>query len=285
MAYPIVGEIQLTVRDLERTADFYQNVLGLQLLKQTASSASFTADGKRVMLTIAENQNAKLRASGTTGLYHMAFLLPNRSDLADVLKHFIQIRLPLQGASDHHVSEAIYLADPEGNGIEIYADRPKKLWRWNGTQVFMTTTALDVDNLMQEASPNGWKGMPAGAVMGHIHLQVANLASSELFYCDGLGFDKILNYGSQALFISKHRYHHHIGLNTWNSMGAPPPEENSTGLKWYSILFPSQEERDQAVRRLEKINAAIFVENGIIMTKDPSGIKMKLEVEHKGEHT
>ncbi|MFS0645496.1 VOC family protein [Siminovitchia sp. 179-K 8D1 HS] len=284
MAHPIVGEIQLTVRDIERTAGFYQHILGLQLLNRTGSSASFTADEKSVMLTLAESKNAKPRAPGTAGLYHMAFLLPNRPYLADVLKHFIQIRLPLQGASDHHVSEAIYLADPEGNGIEIYADRPKEEWRWKNDQVFMTTTALDAENLMQEASAAGWQGMPAAAVMGHIHLQVADLASSEHFYCNGLGFDKMLHYGSQALFISKHRYHHHIGLNTWNSIDAPPPEENSTGLKRYSILFPSKEEREKAARQLEKINASIFVKNDIIMTKDPSGIRIYLEVEHKGEH-
>lgn len=284
MVHPIVGEIQLTVRDVERTADFYQNVLGLQLLNQTGGSASFTADGKRVMLTLGENKNAKPRAPGTTGLYHMAFLLPSRSHLADVLKHFIQIRLPLQGASDHHVSEAIYLADPEGNGIEIYADRPKEVWHWKDDQVFMTTTALDAENLMQEASPAGWQGMPAAAVMGHIHLQVKDLASSEHFYCNGLGFDKMLHYGSQALFISKHRYHHHIGLNTWNSAGALSPEENSAGLKRYSILFPSEEEREKAARQLEKINAPVFAEKDIVMTKDPSGIRIYLEVEHKGEH-
>ncbi|MBM7714380.1 VOC family protein [Siminovitchia sp. FSL H7-0308] len=283
MVHPIVGTIQLTVRDLERAADFYQNILGLRLLKRTGSAAVFTADGKRALLALEENKHAKPRKGRTTGLYHMAFLLPDRSSLADVLQHFIDIRLPLQGASDHHVSEAIYLADPEGNGIEIYADRSPDTWR-KGDQIFMTTAALNVENLMEDASESGWKGMPSATVMGHIHLQVADLVSSEHFYCDGLGFDKILHYGSQALFISKHRYHHHIGLNTWNSAGAPPPEENSTGLKRYSLLFSSEEEREKAVRRLDKINVSIFREKGIIIVKDPSDIQIKLEVDHKGEH-
>ncbi|MFK4998859.1 VOC family protein [Bacillus sp. N9] len=142
--------------------------------------------------------------------------------MADIVHHFIQKQIPIQGASDHDVSEALYLADPEGNGIEIYVDRSPDAWTWNGDQVYMTTKALDIENLLQDGSATGWKGMPAGTFIGHIHLQVSELAETKQFYCDRMGFEPILNYGSQALFISKHRYHHHIGLNTWNSEGAEP---------------------------------------------------------------
>ncbi|RST57570.1 VOC family protein [Siminovitchia terrae] len=277
-ADPVIGTVTLTVQNIKRMLAFYIDVLGFRVYEQGQKKVSLTADGKTVLLKLEEDKGAKLRPPHTTGLYHIAFLLPERADLADVIKHLAEIRYPLQGASDHDVSEALYLADPEGNGLEIYADRDAASWEWKKDQVFMTTKPLDIDDLLMDASGTGWNGMPSGTLIGHIHLQVSDLEDAKRFYCDGISFDPVLQYGSQALFISWHKYHHHIGLNTWNSAGAGPPEEKSTGLKHFTIFFSDEAKRRKAVARLEKLNAWIIEENGAIITKDPSGIYLILEV-------
>lgn len=176
-------------------------------------------------------------------MYHFALLLPSRNDLARILRHFIQIRYPLQGASDHLVSEAIYLADPDGNGIEIYSDRPSAAWNWENGEVEMATVPLDAENLLAEGDGEAWTGLPSNTLMGHIHLHVSELQKTEEFYIQGLGFNIVNRYGRQALFISTGGYHHHIGLNTWNGVGAPAPLENSVGLKRFSLVLPNKETR------------------------------------------
>ena len=277
-SHPVIGQVDLIVEDLERILPFYIDVLGLQVVEQTDRTASLAADGKTTLLTLEQPDNVKPRKPGTTGLFHIAFLLPHRSDLANLVHHFIQTRYQLQGASDHHVSEALYLADPEGNDIEIYIDRAPEVWKWDGDQVHMTTEALDVENLLKDASETGWTGMPDQTIIGHIHLQVSDLKKAQEFYCNGLGFDLVLNYGSQAAFISKDRYHHDIGLNTWNSAGASAPDENSAGLKLYTILLPNEEAKQQVIRQLEKLEAWMKVEDGKVITRDPSGIHIQLQV-------
>lgn len=276
--HSVIGTVTLTVQNVERMLAFYTEMLGLKVYERSSGAVSLTADGKTVLIELEEDTEAKIRNPRTTGLYHIAFLLPDRSDLADVLKHLSQTRYPLQGASDHDVSEALYLADPEGNGIEIYTDRDEHLWKWEQDQVFMSTKPLDIDDLMNNVSEAGWTGMPDKTVIGHIHLQVSDLDEAKQFYCEGIGFDPVLRYGSQALFISWRNYHHHIGLNTWNSARQGPPKEKSTGLKHFTILFSDEDERRAAIARLEKLNAWINDEGGTIITKDPSGIHMILEV-------
>ncbi|MBS4206932.1 VOC family protein [Bacillus sp. FJAT-50079] len=270
-SHPIINQVALTVKDLERVMTFYQEQLGFQVIDQTTNRAVLSADGKNGLLILEENKNAKLRAPYSTGLYHIAFLLPHRSDLANLVHHFIQKQIPVQGASDHDVSEALYLADPEGNGIEIYIDRSPDTWTWNGDQVYMTTKALDIEDLLKEGSPNGWQGMPAGTFIGHVHLQVSELTKVKQFYCDTIGFEPVLNYGGQALFISKHRYHHNIGLNKWNSAGAEPAAENSTGLNWYSIALKNEKEMKKIVEQLELQQISYNFNDGKLITKDPSG--------------
>lgn len=281
--HPVIGTATLMVHNIERMLAFYKDIFGFRVHERSQGAVSLSADGKNVLLKLEEDTEAKLRKTRTTGLYHIAFLLPGRTDLADVLKHLAQRRYPLQGASDHDVSEALYLADPEGNGLEIYVDRDTTSWKWEKGQVFMTTKPLDIDDLLMDASQAGWNGMPSDTLIGHIHLQVSNLEDSKAFYCDGIGLDPVLRFGSQALFISWHNYHHHIGLNTWNSAGEGPPKEKSTGLKHFSIVFSDEDERRKAIARLKILNAWITEENGTIITKDPSGIHMILEVSRKGE--
>lgn len=272
-----VGRVDLKVQDLDRSVAFYQDVIGFKVLEKTERSAEFTADGKNVLLSVEQPDDVMPKQRRTTGLYHFAILLPRRADLANILKHFVQARFPLQGASDHLVSEALYLADPDGNGIEIYIDRPVSDWTWNESQVVMTTDPLDAESLLEEDNGGSWNGLPAGTVMGHIHLHVSELAKTEEFYTKGLGFDVVSRYGPQALFISTGKYHHHIGLNTWNGVGAPKPAENSVGLASFSLVLPDEESVKETIARLSSIGAAVTKENGVMVTVDPSGNRIKLE--------
>jgi catechol 2,3-dioxygenase len=270
--------VELRVANLDRSLAFYQEVIGLKVLEKSASKASLTADGVNALVKLEQPEHVTPRNERNTGLYHFALLLPTRKDLGIVLKHFIETRNPLQGGSDHLVSEALYLADPDMNGIEIYADRPSENWNWHDDQVVMDSRRLDVEGLLELAENVVFTGLPKGTIMGHIHLQVSDLASTEKFYCEGLGFDVVTKYGSQALFISTGRYHHHLGLNTWHSAGGSAPSETSAGLKQFTLLYPSEEEKTNAIHRLTKLGASVIQENGVTLTKDPSGNTIQLLV-------
>ncbi|WP_079507362.1 VOC family protein [Mesobacillus jeotgali] len=272
-----VGQVNLKVQDLERSVAFYQEVIGFQILEKTERSAKLTADGKTVLLAIEQPDNVQPKQRRTSGLYHFALLLPRRADLANILKHFVQIKYPLQGASDHLVSEALYLADPDGNGIEIYSDRPAAMWEWNENEVVMTTEPLDAESLLSEVEETIWNGLPEGTLMGHIHLHVSELVKTEEFYTKGLGFEVVTRYGSQALFISSGKYHHHIGLNTWNGVGAPKPADNSVGLESFSLVLPNDESVYATIARLKEIGASVTEDNGVWVTVDPSGNKIRFE--------
>lgn len=271
-----VGKVDLNVQDLDRALEFYQKVIGFQILERTHRQAKLTADGKTTLLKLEQPENVLPRQSHTTGLYHFALLLPQRSDLGRLLNHFINNRFRLQGAADHLVSEAVYLADPDGNGIEVYIDRPASTWEWTGDQVKMTSDPLDVESLLAEGNGEPWEGLPADTVMGHIHLQVADLQSTEDFYKKGLGLDIVCRFGNQALFTSTGGYHHHIGLNTWAGEGAPPPPENSVGLNSFSLVFPDDKAREKVVQQLRAIGAEVTQENGEYQLKDPSGNRIQL---------
>ena len=175
------------------------------------------------------------------------------------------------------MSEAIYLADPDGNGIEIYADRDPAEWEWQNEEVVMTTEPVDIEGLLQEKTTDTWQGLPEDTVMGHIHLQVNDLEENEKFYIDGLGFSIVSRYGDSALFISDHRYHHHIAFNTWTSRYARHAEELETGIHAYTIIFPSEEVRNEKIDQLKKVGATIHEENGAYYTYDPSQIKIILK--------
>lgn len=265
-----VDEVCLKVTDKKRAVSFYQNILGLQILKETSTTTVFTADGKRPLLTIVEPDNVTAKEPRRTGLYHFALLLPTRADLAACLKHLVESRYPLQGASDHVVSEAIYLADPDGNGIEIYADRPFENWQWSCELVQMDTVPLDVEDLFKEWIGKDWTGLPKGTIMGHIHLHVADLSAAEDFYCDTLGFEVVARYGDQALFVSSGKYHHHIGLNTWNGRGASSPSEESAGLLYFTLKYPNQEEKIKVLERLKNLGYPVEIDGDKIKFMDPS---------------
>jgi catechol 2,3-dioxygenase len=276
-----IGEVHLKVKNLHQSLTFYQESLGLKLLQKNDRSAVLSADGKIPLVSLEQPENITEKQRGTTGLYHFALLLPTRAELAILLKHLIDQKYPLEGASDHLVSEAVYLSDPEGNGIEIYIDRPPSQWEWEDNFVKMAVDPLDAEGLLSEAQGQNWTGISPGTVIGHIHMHVDNLKDAETFYCNGLGFDKVSQLGNQALFISSHDYHHHIGLNTWAGVGAPPPASTSAGIDWYQINYPTLEARKNVIEKLSELGFSTDKIDGAFFTTDPAGNKLKLSVKQE----
>jgi catechol 2,3-dioxygenase len=266
----VIGYVHLTVSDLERSLAFYQDILGFKLHRRDGDTAHLGAGGPDLLL-LTERPGARPRPSRSTGLYHFAILVPSRADLAQALLHFIETRTPLQGLSDHLVSEAIYLADPDENGIEIYSDRPHATWQFEGTQVRMDTKSLDVEGLLSELGRgDAWNGLSAETVIGHVHLHVANLAEAQAFYVGVLGFNIMQRYGSQALFVSAGGYHHHIGLNTWAGVGAHPPPSEAAGLRTFIIRLPNETELARLTSRLREAGLAFEEASDGVLVRDPS---------------
>lgn len=232
-----VGRVGLRARDADRVADYYKAVLGLKELRR-AGSVIALGTGEREILEIEQSAALKQDDPRSAGLYHTAFLLPARADLARWTRHAIDQRIPVDGASDHSVSEAIYLTDPEGNGVEIYADRARDTWRFENGSVQMGTYALDVRNLLDEllVSQPDWTGAPDGTVVGHVHLRVGDVNEAERWWNEAQGFDTMVHYGGQAVFLSSGGYHHHVGANSWQSRGAGPRQADITGLSFVELL-------------------------------------------------
>lgn len=274
------SHVQLKVSSLERSVPFYETVLGLKVLKQIDHTVYFTHDGKTSLLSIVEIDNAQ-SGVGYTGLYHFALLLPTRKDLGNIVQHFIQLNVRI-GAGDHHVSEALYLNDPDGNGIEIYWDRPESEWKWDANEhVYMTTEQVDFQSVLAEADGT-WNGMPAGTVMGHVHLSVRDLVETEKFYTNVLDYNVVTRYGPSALFISTGKYHHHIGLNTWHSQGRPALPADAVGLMSYTTVLEDEAYAEQVKTNLlaagfvvEQIEAApAYGGKQAFSTIDPNGIRI-----------
>ncbi|TKI55562.1 VOC family protein [Brevibacillus antibioticus] len=272
-----VRQVNLKVQNLERSLAYYQAVIGFKILNQSATKAELTADGKTALLSIEQLEDAFPKQNHTTGLYHFALLLPKRSDLASVERHFSALNLRI-GSSDHLVSEALYLSDPDGNGIEIYVDRDPDSWNWHEGIVDMATEPLNFTDLLSSGEQAAWKGLPAGTIMGHIHLHVSKLNEAEHFYTKGLGFEVVNRYGTQALFISTGKYHHHIGLNTWAGVGAPPPHPKSPGLESFVLVLPNEEARNRVITQVREIGASVREESGHFVTEDPSGNRIQLHI-------
>ncbi|MBV7506123.1 VOC family protein [Bacillus sp. sid0103] len=270
-----VGEVNIKVKDLEYSLTFYQNIMGFQVLEKSERQAVLTTDGKTPLLTLEQPKDVVAKTGRTSGLYHFAILLPSRADLSVFLRHIIQTGYPL-GAADHYVSEALYLNDPDGNGIEVYRDRPSSEWKWNNGLVEMATEELDGNGIIAESDAE-WTGLPVGTIMGHIHLHVADLKKAEEFYTKGLGLE-VVSYYPQAAFLSSGRYHHHIAINTWQGQGAATLPKNSVGLNWYSLVFPNQAARDKAINQLKQIGAQITKEADFFVTEDPSGNQIRLVI-------
>jgi catechol 2,3-dioxygenase len=274
-----VGKVILKVTDLERSLQFYQQVIGFEIKNRTETTADLTADGKTVLLTLKQPDDVIPKKERTTGLYHFALLLPSREHLAQIIHHLTENGIRF-GSSDHLVSEALYLWDPDGNGIEIYRDRDPSEWEWQRDQVKMAVDPLRFQELLAIPVASKWEKLPPETVVGHIHLHVAWLDQAERFYVDGLGFEVVLRYGPHALFIADGKYHHHVGLNTWNGVGAPQPPPQSAGLEAYSLIYPDESARMDAVNRLQKMGfAAEEMEGEMGWTVcDPSGNRIVLQI-------
>ena len=271
-----VGPVELTVSDLERSQSYYEQVVGLRVLEHGGSRMSLGTDGTE-LLVLAEEPGAR-PAVGHTGLFHFALLVPDRPSLARWLAHAGRDSVPLTGLSDHFVSEAIYLSDPDRHGIEIYADRPRQVWEGQ-VEGGLTTLPLDVDALLgelQDPALEPFEGLPAGTAMGHVHLRVATIPETVEFYRDLLGFDLMATYGSQAAFLAAGGYHHHIGANSWESSGAPPPPPGTAALRQATVILPDAAERDRVAGRVA--DAGQEPESGPdgVAIHDPSGNRLLL---------
>jgi catechol 2,3-dioxygenase len=247
-----IGSTHLTVADLARSERFYTDVLGFRPIHRAGDTLTLSADGATPLLVLTELPGAPPKPQRATGLYHFAILTPSRLDLARSLRRLAEMRYPLSGASDHLVSEALYLDDPDGNGIEIYRDRPRAEWPRLGGQIRMATDPLDIDGILGELEHDDrpWDGLAPATTIGHMHLHVADLKAAEAFYHGVLGFDIVVRYGPSALFVSAGGYHHHLGLNTWAGVGAPPAPAGSAGLRHFVVQLPNQAALDAVLERV-----------------------------------
>lgn len=277
-----MGAVCLTVRDAPAEVDFYGRLLGLQTSIDSAGrTAEVTTSMGEPLLRLWIDPEAKPRPRRSTGLYHFALLVPSRADLGVALLTLLEGGYPLEGAADHLVSEAVYLADPEGNGIEIYRDRPRAEWPRLDGKIEMATDPLDADSVMEEGRTRGTeRGLAGGTRVGHVHLSVADLGAAEAFYCGLLGFDLVTRYGDSAGFVSAGGYHHHIGFNTWAGRGAPPPPTGSRGLAYATVLVPGQESLAALRARLDLATVAFEERDGGLFVHDPSenGILLRVGV-------
>jgi catechol 2,3-dioxygenase len=271
-----IGLVALTVASLAGACTFYEQVLGFRLLEQGQRRAVLGAADEQgrlqPLLLLVAQPEAQPQPPYTTGLYHFAILVPSRSALERSLAHLVARRYPPGGYSDHLVSEALYLSDPEANGIEIYRDRPRETWRWQRGQVMMAVDPFDIQAMLAQGQRSlaeaAWDGLAAGTVIGHIHLRVADLREAERFYHQILGFEVTAQMPG-ALFVSAGGYHHHIGLNTWESRGAPPPPENSLGLRFFSVELPTAEEIERLAERLARADWPLQKWGDGLAVRDP----------------
>lgn len=271
-----VGSIGLVARDLDRLTDFYRDLLGLTLHERTDRVAKLGTGGV-TLIEIEHRPDAKSDDPSTAGLYHTAFLMPTRQDHARWIMHIARNRVPISGASDHGVSEAFYLDDPEGNGIEVYNDRPRERWHWENGLVVMQTKQLDIEAILTEIDPATatYTGAPEGLRIGHVHLRVGSVEQAEDFYIHALGLELTRRRGG-ATFMSSGRYHHHVGANVWHSDGAGHRDPDRAGLAWFSVEPADSEALNEAVSRLKTANAPLSDIAGGFETADPWGTRVRL---------
>jgi catechol 2,3-dioxygenase len=273
-----LGPVHLTVADLRRSSGFYESAIGLAVLRRETGRAWLGAGGRELVVLVEEPGAQPV--PGATGLFHLALLVPERADLAGWLAHAARERVPLTGASDHFVSEALYLDDPDGHGIEIYWDRPREVWEGQVAER-LTTMRLDADGLLGELEDPAtapFAAIAPGTVMGHVHLKVAGLRESIAFYRDVLGLGLMARLGTSAAFLAAGGYHHPIGANTWQSAGGSPPPPGAAALRCATIVLPDDAERDRVLARVRAAGATLREGEEAPVCVDPSGNRLLLEV-------
>jgi catechol 2,3-dioxygenase len=270
-----VGAVALAVRDLGRLTGFYSDALGLSVLAQGKDGATLGAGGVP-FVHLEHRADAKPDDTREAGLYHTAFLMPTRGDLARWIRHVARTRVPLTGASDHFVSEAFYLDDPEGNGVEVYFDRPAETWQWTGDDLKITTDPLDIDDILREVAPDAaYPAAPDGMRIGHVHLRVGEVARAETFYRDALGLD-VTRRRNGASFLSSGRYHHHIAGNVWHSAGAGQRDAARAGLSWLALEAADDAAFEAANARLDHAGLRLVDIPDGIETADPWGTRLRI---------
>jgi catechol 2,3-dioxygenase len=271
-----LGRVRLQVADLERSITFYEKVLGMRVIRRGQDWVALGPHAQdREIVHLRQLSTARaVPRRGLLGLYHFAILLPDRAALGRFVSHLGQIGA-YAGMSDHFVSEAVYLTDPDGLGIEVYADRPRDAWRYDERQLYMTTNHLDVEDLVKSARGEPWSGMPPGTVLGHVHLYVDEIAKAEAFYHDALGFDKVVWSYPGALFMSAGGYHHHLGTNTW-ARGAPQATDADARLLEWEIIVPTRADADEAAQSVKAAGYPVKQDGREWMLTDPWGTGLRL---------
>lgn len=302
-----IGQTRLQVSDLDRSLTYYTAVLGLRLLQSDSSTAAFGAEGgssgptarasDATIIELQERRGARpVPRSGVLGLFHFAILLPDRAALGRFARHLATVGVPFASA-DHFVSEAIYLSDPDGLGIEVYADRPRDMWQvrpavphaplaagtQDGRELVMGTEALDLRSLLQAAGTEPWTGVPTGTTMGHIHLSVGDLARARDFYHSALGFDAVVWSYPGALFLSVGGYHHHLGTNTWAAGARPATVEDARLLEW-ELVLPATSDVDAAAASMQRAGYEVLTSGNDRLLSDPWGITLRLRAGQQTQH-
>ncbi len=264
-----MGGLTLRVADLNRSLQFYEGVLGFHRISKDGTRAVLGAEGTPPLLTLQELPGARPMPLRASGLYHFAILVPSRADLGRSLRRLIDAGIEI-GQGDHLVSEALYISDPDGNGIEIYRDRPRSTWKWNGSTVRMATDPVDIQGVLAEGARDTrpWTGLPAGTRIGHMHLQVSDTQKAADFYHGVLGFD-ITAQMPGAVFLSAGGYHHHLGANSWNSRGAGPAPAGTAGLESFVIEVPDAQEQERLAERLTQAGVPVTRSDGRLLLRDP----------------
>ncbi len=278
-AATILGAAHLIVADLDRSVRFYTETLGFVTYEIKGDTVYLTAGGtgpsgdETPWLRLTALPGARPKPRRSTGLYHIAILTPDRHALAQALRRIAEARYPMQGASDHLVSEALYLADPDGNGLEIYWDRPRADWPLVDGKLAMDSQPLDLERLLMEGMSDSitQARLEPATRLGHVHLHVADLDAAVNFYAGVLGFDIMARLGNSAAFLSAGGYHHHIGLNTWAGVGAPPPPADAAGLRGFEIILPTRTDLDQVLARVQAADIGIADHDQMAEVRDPTG--------------
>jgi catechol 2,3-dioxygenase len=275
-----IGAVRLQIADLDRSIAYYEGVLGLRLMESNGRTATLgPADRSVALVELTEKKGVHaVPRRGRLGLFHFAILLPTRADLGRFVSHLSEIGAHA-GSSDHLVSEALYLYDPDGLGIEVYADRPRSAWTYNGREIAMATIPLNLADLMAAGRDKLWAGMPNGTVIGHVHLHVGDLDDAARFYHEALGFDKVVWGYPGALFLSAGGYHHHLGTNTW-AAGAPSATDDDAKLIEWELVLPDAASVADAAASVERAGGSIDrAPNGTVLVRDPWGTAVRLIAE------